>query len=97
MVGLLVSAIIALWAYHIYWMNKKEDINQKLMVYLKEAREGNEKTLLKVIDVVEDNTKAHVELRSSVDANTKATEALPETMTNYLIRAINGNRSNPDN
>lgn len=79
-IGLLVSAITALWAWHIKTVAKKDsEIN--------EARIDTKELVKQVTAVVQENTKATIEQRHALNESRKASEALNRTLTDYVLKA----------
>lgn len=79
-IGILLSAIGGLWAWHIKTVNKKDD-------ELKEERQAVKELAQKVVSVVESNTIVQSEQVATLRESAKATETLNRTLTDYVLKA----------
>lgn len=79
-IGLLLSALGGLWAWHVKTVAKKDD-------QLKKQAESNEKLLIRSMDVIDKNTSAYVQHANAIQESIESQKELHRSLTDYVIQA----------
>lgn len=79
-IGILLSAIGGLWAWHIKTVSKKDE-------EIKEARKVTEELVKEVSGVVKENTKVSIEQTQALIESRKSSEKIGELLTDYILKA----------
>lgn len=79
-IGILLSAIGGLWAWHIKTVNKKDQ-------QINDSTKRTEKLLDRSIDVIDRNTKAIEKHTQTLEQSTTQSAELHRSLTDYVIHA----------